>query len=401
MKSDAAIYTALLNRLAPLRGLPIELQPASNSARAVSIAKEGEALYGGQGIAIHPDTTSDLGESLAMHGVAFYQNVLTPRADGSRVDFEIKAWPTEFVRWRREFNSFWTSTRSGELVEINPGDGRWGIIRQHEIAPWGWGALIALAEIWMDRAYGRRDRAKASVSHGNAKIVGSLPEGVALQNGDGSLTPQASAFFQMLQTMHTGLPVGVKPFGSTLDMLVNNSTAWQIFESIISSSSRDANCVLLGQDGTVKNEGGNYVKSNVLYGVRNDIVEGDVSAFELGYRRCTIEPWAAINFGDSSLAPSRRWLMPDGDEDARRESLGERNAFFNRDVLARRQAGFSVTQEDVDELAKGYGVRPPVLLEPLSPLAPAAAPMGTPSPKPSPSPAPRPAPKLPFADAAE
>lgn len=360
VKTDGAIYAAMLNRIAPQRGLPVELCARNESAKGKRQRDEGDALFGPQGFALSPETIGDLNLQLVNHGVFFGVLKWTARADGSRLDVELKPWPIEFIYWMPSARQFVTQTRTGSLEYISHGDGTWVVGAQSFIEPWIDGAIVPLANIWMDRAYGIRDRAKASLSHGNAKMVGTMPDGVPLQNKDGSLTAEGLAFLTMLRTMHTELPIGVKPSGAELEMLVNNSTAWEIFRSIIDSGASDAAGVLLGSDGLTKSSGGNYIKDGWLFGVRNDIVEGDLNTLARAINTGVIDPWAAINFEDSDNAPRRRWLMPDADEDARRASVATRTEAFTKALAGFQDTQiFMLDQDFVDELAKRYDVKAP------------------------------------------
>lgn len=360
-RTDYAIFASFLNRLAPQRGLPVDLKSPIDSARANRVRIEGEALFGRVGIGITPDTLADIDGCLANHGVAFGVNVVTPRFDGSRVDFQLKSWPIEFVRWDTQKRTYVTRTEGMVEVPICHGDGRWVVFQEHEHEPWKYGALLPLALLWADHAYGVRDRAKAGTSHGNAKFVGTMPEGVALQKDNGGgLTPEGAAFFQLLRDVASSeTPVGMKPFGAALDLIVNNSTAWQIFKEIIDSGDKAADRIYLGHDVTVAAAGGDGV--GFLFGVRNDIVEGALGAISRGVKEGTIDPWSAINFGDSSLAPYREYLMPDADEDARRKSLTERTDAFNKAIEDARKNGFEVDEEYVAALAKDFGIKAPKL----------------------------------------
>jgi hypothetical protein len=360
-RTDYAIFASFLNRLAPQRGLPVELIAPNDSARAERVTAEAAALFGPRGVGIHPDTLADIDGTLANHGVAFGINVVTPRDDGSRVDIEHRSWPIEFVRWDMTVRGFRTRVEGLEEETICHGDGRWVIYQQHEHDPWTHGAILAVALLWADHAFGVRDRAKASNTHGNAKIVGTMPESVALQEADsGKLTPEATAFLHLLRDVASAdTPVGIKPFGSTLDYITNASSAWQIFKEIIDSGDKAADRVYLGHDITVSGAGGDAV--GYLFGVRNDIVEGSLRAIERGLRTGVIEPWAAMNFGDSSLAPDRVYMLPDADEDARRKSLGDRTNAFHAAIEAAKKNSFDVTEKYVKDLADEFGIIAPPL----------------------------------------
>lgn len=362
-RTDYAIFASFLNRLAPQRGLPVELRAASDTDRALRVRNEADALFGPRGVGIHPDTLADIDGTLANHGVAFAANVLTPRDDGSRVDIEMKSWPIEFVRWQPSERAFVAQTDDGKIETICHGDGRWVVFRQHETRPWTHGAILSAALLWADHAYGIRDRSRAATTHGNAKVVGAMPQGVPLNDEHGGLTPEAAAFVQLLRDIASAeTPVGLKPFGATLDYITNNSQAWQIFKEIISSGDSAADRIYLGHDVNAQAAGGDAV--SYLFGVRNDIVEGSLRAIERGIRTGVIEPWTAINFGDSTLAPDRVYLMPDPDQDARRKSIGERTQAFFAAIESAKRNGFDVTPEYVEKLANQYDiVAPPLPVE--------------------------------------
>lgn len=364
-RTDYAIFASFLNRLAPQHGLPVELVSPNETARALRVLDEGDALFGPKGVGIHPDTLADIDGTLADHGVAFGVNVATPRLDGSRVDFEVHSWPIEFVRWDPIARLFRTQVDGAREEYINHGDGRWIVFQQHEHEPWKHGALIATAMLWADHAFGVRDRSKAGTAHGNAKVVGTMPEGMPLEDGGGKLTPDAQAFLELLRAIASvDTPVGIKPFGSAVDYITNNSQAWQIFKEIIDSGDKAADRIYLGTPTIAPAAGGDAV--GYLFGVRNDIVEGSLRAIERGLLTGTIEPWCAINFGDSSLAPNRTYLIPDNDEDMRRKSLGERNEAFHKAIAAAKANGFAVTQEYANALATAFGVTAPNL--PVEPV---------------------------------
>lgn len=373
MNADGAIFAARQNRLAPQQGLARAMKPRGTTPLAARIAAEADSLVGPQGVGVTPDTLVSINDQLAMHAVGFGACVFTPRPDGSRVDVEMVPWPIEWVSWNPQRQCFQTQTEDEGLVDIVHGDGRWVIFQNQKLRPWTWGAVVPLAMIWADRAFGTKDRSGASNSHGTPKFAGELPEKIPLQDADGNPTAELAAILELLRGFaQDATPYGVKPAGTKLEMLTNSSTAWQIFDSIINSNSKDANSVLLGQDGTSAASGGNYVKAELLFGVRNDIIEADLGALERGLLTGVIEPWCAINFGTSALAPEAVWLMPDADEDARIESLGKQDTAFFAAIDAAKASGFVVDQAYVEALAKRYKIATVPTLAALKSAAPLA-----------------------------
>jgi Protein of unknown function (DUF935) len=385
MATDPGLFTSRLNRLAPMRGLPVVLEPPNQTARALRIAEEGEALFGRKGVALQRDHMVSLHRRYVDHGVSVGFNVWTPRADGSRVDVELRVWPQEYLRWREWEHRYYALTLNGGEVPVEHGDGRWVVFQQEKLSPWTEGAIVAGSMVWADRAFAMRDRNNASRAHGSPKLVAEMPEGVALEQEDdgGNLVPTAEAaqMLELLQMLFIGeLPFGLRPAGSKVDLMVSQSQAWQIWTEIMKSSNADSDRIYLGQDGTTQNAGGNYIKSERLFGVRNDLVESDIMVFAESILTGTIEPWSAVNFGDSRLAPARCWQMPDADEDARRTSIGEHQELFFRHVDGLLEQGYSVDQPTIEQLARTYGVTAPQIapqgLKPRN--AQAASPLPTP-----------------------
>lgn len=386
LRTDDALFVAYENRLAPQRCIKVELC-AAPGARGAPIAAEAEALFGQAGVGIHPDTISDIHGCLVNHGVAFAVNVATPREDGSRVDFELRAWPIEFVRWDAYQRCFMARVEPTDLVPgettyagevpIVHGDGRWVVFRKNEIEPFKSGALVAAALVWARHAYAIRDWAKSSIAHGSAKVVGELPTGVALQSADGTLTPEALAFADLLSGFaNSDSFAGIRPAGSKSEFVTNTSTAWQVFAELVRNGEQAAARVYLGTDGALGSVGGAPgVDIQTLMGVAATLVEGDLRCIERGLLTGTIEPWCAVNHGDSSLAPKRRYLLADADADAARAAMSARRAAFFADIAAARENRFDITQSYVDEVAKMHGVDAPSLPPQSAPVAaPVAAP---------------------------
>lgn len=372
MLSGGWIFAALVNRLAPPQGLTCQLEPPSETTKAARVLDEADALFGAEGIAVARSTVWNLHRCLVMHGVAFATNVITPRDDGSRVDIEVRYWPIEYVRWDPVCRSYQALTESGGWENICHGDGRWVVVRKADVEPHKEGAIIPLAVNWLETGLGKRDRAMASTSHGSPKFVGTLPPNIAIDS------PEGQQFMALLANLHEALPYCIAPNGATVQLLASASSAWQIWSEISKDGTAEAAQVLLGNDGLVRSAGGNYIKDGYVWGVRNDLVESDLRCLEHAIFTGTIQVWAALNFGTSDLAPYRRWLMPDVDEDQRRESLASRTKAYHEALKGYRDAGMVVDQAFADSLAKEFGVRAGALAVTTSGGA-----SGTPAPAPT------------------
>jgi len=174
----------------------------------------------------------------------------------------------------------------------------------------------------------------------------------------------------MVQDLESGDDkVGIKPFGALVERLTDTGTNWQIYKELIDASGRAWSRIYNGQDGSMgTNSSAPGVSLEALFGVKSDIVEGDLGAMDRGLNEGAIQIWCALNFADSSLAPIHEHLMPDQDEDARRMSEAERGAAFFAEMRAARDAGFTLDPVWVAGRAKEYGI--------TAPTSPTPAPVG-------------------------
>lgn len=353
--TDPMIYAGMLNRIAPHRGLPKEINsPTELTGTPLAILEEARANFCTETcVGLAPSVIADDFERIAMHGISVDQVRWVPRCDGSREDAFVEHWPLESVDWDPSAKKLWARTTEGR-VEIVHGDGRWIVLRHHADQPWRWGALVPLAMLWPDNAYGRRDAANSATSHGDDKWIGTLPEGVSVEE------PIALAMLNEMEKLYNARRVMITPFGSSVKRDEAMSQAWQIFKEQLDRGGKDVQRILLGQDGTMSNTGGNYVKSWGLFGVRNDIIERDLSTAGSGYSTGLLRPWSIINFGRWDRL-EYEWLIPDADEDARRASIAERRSAFWQDLASAKSAGCVVDQKYVDTIAAEYGIKAPKL----------------------------------------
>lgn len=386
MGTDDALFVARGVRLAPVQSLGVEIVPEPKG-KGAKIADEAGALFGLGGIAVGSDTITTIRSHLADHGVAFGYNDWAPRPDGTRWDPVHRAWPIEHVFWDDLTQQYMTrldprcsSDGPTDRIPICHGDGRWVIYAKSELLPHRLdAAILPAAMVWARHAFGMRDWAKGSATHGNAKVVGELPEGVPLSDEAGDLTAEAAAFLTLLQGIASQTdPVGIRPPGSKVDYLTNTSKAWEVWKELTENAERAAARIYLGTDGVLGAQGGAPgVDVQALFGVATSKIQSDLACIEGALQSGLISPWTAINFGDDKLAPTRRYTFPDPDEASVREDFAKRHAAFLQDVAQARAAGFAVTQDWVNTIASKHGVPAPML---------AAAPTGAPAPEPSPAP---------------
>jgi hypothetical protein len=379
MRTDDALSVAWEQRLAPQRCIPVAIS-AAKGARGEAIADEADALFGANGVGINAETLADIHSDLVNFGVAFAINDATPREDGSRIDFEMRYWPIEYVRWDPVFRVFKaradpTTVQPGDIpddpdnqygfiggfwIPIIHGDGRWVIFKKHDLEPFRKeAAILPSALVWARHAFAANDWRKGSKSHGSAKVVGELPAGVPLQQGDGNLTPEALAFVDLLLSIaHDDAPAGIRPAGSRTEFVTNNSTAWQVWKELMENAEKAAARIYLGTDGTLgQSAGAPGVSVEDLFGVTHTKVSGDLEALERGIDTGVIQPWCAVNFGDTRLAPRRKYVLPNDEAENVSDDYAKRNAAYLDALKTAKDAGAALTPDYVAELAKHYRVQ--------------------------------------------
>ena len=378
-RTDDAIFTATKNRIAPARALGVRLV-AADGARGARVAADAQPLFGEGGASVSRETIADINLSLADLGVGVGKNDWTAREDGSRLDLVHHAWPMEFVAWdpvsRLLYTSIDTSTgapvlprsaRGSCFVDIVPNMGTWAVYQSVENLPWTKdAALLAGALVWARHAFGSRDWSKGSASHGNAKILGTLPEGVDLQvtdeDGNVSISPQAEAYLALLGDLSSqDSPFGLQPTGAKTDWVFNNSRSWEVWERLCVNAEKAAARVWCGTDAALGSQGGAPgIDVAALFGVSSTILQADLGALERGLHDGVLAPWAAINYGSSDLAPRREFIVPDPDADAEQTERTKRQDAYLA-ALVQLQAAGLLTQENADKLAERYNAEPMVL----------------------------------------
>lgn len=354
---EPAIFAAALNRGAPHRGLKRTIaEPAGTKLEgtAASVLAEARATFASPtSTCLSSALLGDAFKRVALHATSVEQIRWEQRADGSRMDPFVETWPLEYVEWDEQCRRLMALTTEGR-VPIVHGDGRWIVSAPSVEQPWTMGALVALGELWVELRFGRVARSNNADSHGDDKWIGTLPEGVAMED------PQVEEMLEELLKLYESRRAMCIPHGATVKRDEALGQNYNIFVNLLEAGLKDAARVLLGQDGTMTNSGGNYIKSWGLFGVRNDIIESDFATVGGAMSTGLLRPWSLLNFGRWDRL-EYGWLIPDADEDARRESIAKRREAFWTDLEKARANGAIVDQPYVDEIALAYGVTPPRL----------------------------------------
>lgn len=358
-RSDDAVFTARENRLAPQACITAELIAAAGARGEALKRKAAESCF-----APRTMIASILG-TMVDHGLAIGFNEKSTNKSGTRVDFHLTEWPLEFVRWNPSLRRLETTTQGGAVVEIVHGNGIWTVFKKRAERPWAQDACVMPAAlIWAAHAEGLGDWSAGARAHGLAQIVGELPEGTALCDAAGVMTPQAQAFLNLLRDIVSGeAGAGIRPFGSKTDFLSNDSTAWQVFKELVLSREKAAARIYQGTDAALGAAGGAPgVDIAALFGVATTKIQGDFESIESALLTGFYQPWAAINAGTSQYAPSLKYQIPDPDAAAKRAERAENYGQLITTIKGMRDQKLCVTQDTINALAQQLGISPaPVL----------------------------------------
>jgi hypothetical protein len=376
MRTDDAMFIAYHNRIAPHAAIATELRAAPGARGEPIKNKALSSCIVGRGV------LQGICGTLADHGIAIGYIEQETNEDGTRVDFRLTEWPLEHVKYNESTEQLETRIRDGLPTEpIVHGNGRWVVFKKFNVKPWQQEAcLLPGALLFAVHAESIKDWAAAANTHGQAKIIGELPEGWSLQDDDsGELTQEAQAFLAMMQDIVSGeVGAGIMPHGAKADFVSNGSTAWQVFTEIVNNREKAAARIYLGTDAILGSVGGAPgVDIAQLFGVATTKIQGDFTCIEQALRTGFFEPWTAINEGDSRYAPTLVYLLPDVDAAKKTAEYDENLTKLLARVKELKEQGMIVDQPVIDRLAKIYNVTPAPVLAPVAGKTPAIVPAPT------------------------
>jgi hypothetical protein len=363
MRTDDAQFIAYRNRLAPQKAITATLVPAPG-ARGEAVSKKAA-----RSVIAPRDVLVGIVSTLVDHGIAIGYVEHETNDDGTRVTMRLTEWPLEFVKWNESREVLETRVRDELPVDIVHGNGEWIVFRGIGREPWAHEAcIIPGAVVWASHAHAIQDWNSTAKSHGLAKFVATMQEGVPLATESGTLHAQAESVLNTLQDLAEGeAGAGVFPHGAQPEVLANGSTAWQIFDTLVSGREKSFARIYLGTDAILGSVGGAPgLDIAALFRVSAGVFQGDFRALEEGLRTGLYEPWTAINEGDSKLAPSLKYELPDPDESARSEQEDKKLERVHAEIKRRKESGMIVDQTVIAELCKTHAVRNVPVLAPAA-----------------------------------
>lgn len=367
-RTDDALFTAYQARVATQSAIALTWQPSSASANT---RKSKAALKRAQAaIKVPQHVRQSILGTMANHGLAigYVEQAVVDTTNGPTVSFTLTEWPLEFVRYIVSDGTLETRVKDGGVpVKITHGDGRWVVFAKFGVLPWTQDAcLLPAALLWAAHAEGLADWAGASAAHGQPRVIGELPDGITLGDGQGGLSPDAQKFLELITDLINGdAAAGIRPFGAKTDWIANTSTAWQVFLELINNREGAAAKIYLGTDAILGARGGAPgVDVAALFGIATTRIQGDLEALERGFAEGVILPWCALHGVAAEDAPRLVYELPDVDKDKRSEQEGAAITRLADAVDAMKRAGLVVDQDVIDALTKVLGVSVSCVLTP-------------------------------------
>lgn len=353
-RTDDALFVPYNARVGTQTALKLTWAPAETDAGRAAVERAAANLLIPQHV-----RQSILG-TMANHGMAIGYVLQSPAPDGSAVRYELTEWPLEHVYYDSGAGDFKTRTKDGPPVVITHGDGRWIIFRKYGVATFTQdAAVLPGALIWAAHAIGIQDWCLGAGSHGRPKLIGSLPEGVRLGDGN-TLPPEAAQFLELMRGLMAGdVDAGIMPHGADAKILINGDTSWQVFERLVLNRERAAARIYLGTDAILGATGGAPgVNIETLFTIASTRIQGDLEALQRGFYEGMILPWAAVS-GVPADELCLEYEVPDADAARKSEQESEAVTRLGTALKTLRDAQILVTQDTVDALRAVLGVTVP------------------------------------------
>jgi hypothetical protein len=361
-RTNDAMFTAYMARVSTQSAIRL-LWRAADTDAGRELAPLAERL-----VLVPQHARESILGTLANHGVAIGYVQHTTEDDPERgpvVRMTLAEWPLEHVRYNPSTCTLETRTRDNGTVTITHGDGRWIVFRKFGVAPWTQDAcLLPGALVWAAHGGCISDWAGASFSHGQPKVIGTLREGITLQNADGTLTVEAQAMLNVISALVSGdAGAGVLPAGSEAKLLYNGSTAWQVFKELGLDRNKAAQRVYLGTDAALGAQGGAPgVDIGALFNVASTRIQGDLEALERGFREGMIEPWARMHGFALRDLTTLTYAMPDADGERRASQEASGIERLTAMVKGLKDTGIEVNQDTINALVSVLGIAVPCKL---------------------------------------
>jgi hypothetical protein len=326
-------------------GIVMEAGDSDHGNSAGEAMRRGaKHLFGEAGTCAGPGLLGQLIEDLA--GFA-YAPCFAPSGDGSRWEPVLTPWPLEAVVADPEHPGRYLAITAGNTRIPIEGQS-WIEFKTKITAPHQRGAVRAIGETWISRAYALGDWNIASSSN-SPKRLGELPDTVALDS------EEAKRFASDQAGLDRGYSGMVFRHGAKVTQLKTGELSHKIHMDLASLGASDYAIAYLGQDGTSSlGTTGTKGAREVLYDISYDVIRGLARAVSAGL--CEVSNrWAYWNHGREQ-GPKVKVNVPDLEaEQARSEAIKMRPLLIAElDALARKGP---LTRPLIASVADAHGVQ--------------------------------------------
>jgi hypothetical protein len=360
------IFAALSQRVSPWKSIRKHVTGSNRGFGRVAREEVESQIAPGQGLTGSPHFPISLWGSAAFEKVMMGFGVLQhaygePDPETGVRPVYTRRWPVWAVQYYRYRRQMVAITSQGPVDILN--DGKFTLIADNE-EPHFFGAIVALGEEAIDGKATQRARASYIERYGNPKILATMPQGTAAR------TPEGEALLDMLAHLRNPDALGVVPNGTEVEMLGLESGRSTVMKDALESNIWMCAATILGSDGTISRGTGGVYSAPIFAGVRRDLVDDDMTTIVRAVNTGHIDPFIRFNYA-ATVAETRGWIqpalnipLPDPDKDQRIQSFSTRLISFHKSITEERLAGFTVTQERVNQLAGLYEIEAPALTDP-------------------------------------
>lgn len=267
-------------------------------------------------------------------------------------------WHARYTYYHWDLRRYIALTQDGSKV-IFPGDGKWLLhAPRGEYRAWMWGAIRAIAKLWLLRDYALRDMSRFSEVHGMPIRKAIAPAASDPNDRDAF----AKALGNLGQETTIMVTQGADQAGMNydLELVEATATAWEIFPGLVDRCDMGITLAILMQNLTTEVKGGSFAATQSHMDIRQNGIEADNEAWKLTLHEQVARPFAYVNFGDADLAPTTCWDVTPKEDYA---ANGQRFYSFGQAMQVLRQAGIAFKKGKEAELRaftrKNFGIEMP------------------------------------------
>jgi phage gp29-like protein len=261
----------------------------------------------------------------------------------------LKPWHPTHLSYRWDLRKYMVTTMDGVEI-IEPGDGRWVLGTPHgPYRGWRRGAVRPCATPWWSRQLSWRDHARFNERHGLPIIVAKSPARTDPKLRDGWIQGLST----MGQEAVVSCPQMIDGSGYDVSILEAKDRAWESFGAVAARADMAIVLSLLWQNLTTEVTGGSYAAAVVHEGVKQTAARFDNQSLTQTIHQQCARPYAAWNYGDPDLAPTRTWVI---EEPADHLTSSQTFGAFAKALSDMKAGGFQLTTDAVAALAFSFNL---------------------------------------------